>query len=114
MARSLPDCSAGGRRWAARRPSCADVRGAAAARCGSDQRVRFDDERLPDRAQQAFDDGLAFFRRDQFDEARQALDQADPAGRDSLTQFYIACTSITRLGTGVQRQHGVQSGLAAV
>jgi hypothetical protein len=42
--------------------------------------------------QQAFDDGLAFFRRDQFDEARAALSRADPAGRDALTQFYIAYT----------------------
>lgn len=40
--------------------------------------------------QQAFDDGLAFFRKDQFEEARAALGRADPAGRDALTQFYIA------------------------
>ena len=40
--------------------------------------------------QQAFDDGLGFFKRDQFDEARSALNRADPAGRDGLTQFYIA------------------------
>ena len=40
--------------------------------------------------QTAFDDGLAFFRRDQFDEARAALSRADPAGRDPLTQYYIA------------------------
>ena len=39
--------------------------------------------------QQAFDDGLAFFKRDQFSEARAALTRADPAGRDALTQFYI-------------------------
>jgi tetratricopeptide (TPR) repeat protein len=42
--------------------------------------------------QQAFHDGLAFFKRDQFDEARAALSRADPAGRDALTQFYIAYT----------------------
>jgi hypothetical protein len=42
--------------------------------------------------QQAFDDGLSFFRRDQFDEARAALSRADPAGRDALTQFYVAYT----------------------
>ena len=42
--------------------------------------------------QQAFDDGLAFFKRDQFDEARAALSRADPAGRDAPTQFYIAYT----------------------
>lgn len=40
--------------------------------------------------QQAFQDGLAFFARDQFDEARAAFSRADPAGRDALTQFYIA------------------------
>ncbi len=40
--------------------------------------------------QQAFDDGLAFFRRDQFVEARAAFARADPAGRDARTQFYIA------------------------
>jgi len=40
--------------------------------------------------QQAFDDGLGFFKRDRFDEARAAFARADPAGRDSLTQFYLA------------------------
>jgi tetratricopeptide (TPR) repeat protein len=39
---------------------------------------------------QAFEDGLNFFRRDQFEEARAALERADPAQRDALTQFYIA------------------------
>ena len=39
---------------------------------------------------QAFDDGLAFFRRDLFEEARAAFERADPAGRDARTQFYIA------------------------
>jgi hypothetical protein len=39
---------------------------------------------------QAFDDGLAFFRRDQFVEARAAFARADPAERDATTQFYIA------------------------
>jgi tetratricopeptide (TPR) repeat protein len=39
---------------------------------------------------QAFADGLAFFRRDQFVEARAAFTRADPAERDALTQFYIA------------------------
>jgi tetratricopeptide (TPR) repeat protein len=39
---------------------------------------------------QAFDDGLAFFRKDQFDEARAAFARADPAQRDGRTQFYIA------------------------
>ena len=40
--------------------------------------------------EQAFDDGLEYFRRDHFEEARAAFDRADPAGRDALTQFYIA------------------------
>ena len=39
---------------------------------------------------QAFEDGLAFFRRDLFPEARMAFARADPARRDSRTQFYIA------------------------
>jgi len=39
---------------------------------------------------QAFDDGLRYFRNDQFVEARAALARADPARRDALTQFYIA------------------------
>ena len=42
--------------------------------------------------QQAYDDGLAFFRRDQFEESRAALKRADPAQRDPRTQFYIAYT----------------------
>lgn len=40
--------------------------------------------------QQAFDDGLAFFRSDQFPESRMAFERADPAHRDARTQFYIA------------------------
>jgi tetratricopeptide (TPR) repeat protein len=40
--------------------------------------------------QQAFADGIAFFRKDQFVEAREAFARADPAGRDARTQFYIA------------------------
>jgi len=39
---------------------------------------------------QAFDDGLRFFRRDQFVEARAAFARADSAERDPRTQFYIA------------------------
>jgi tetratricopeptide (TPR) repeat protein len=39
---------------------------------------------------QAFEDGLAFFRRDLFEEARAAFARADPAQRDARTQFYIA------------------------
>jgi hypothetical protein len=34
--------------------------------------------------------GLAFFRRDQFVEARSAFARADPAERDARTQFYVA------------------------
>lgn len=40
--------------------------------------------------QQAFADGLQFFRNDQFVEARMAFVRADPAIRDARTQFYIA------------------------
>ena len=39
---------------------------------------------------QAFDDGLALFRREQHDAARAAFERADPAGQDARTQFYIA------------------------
>jgi tetratricopeptide (TPR) repeat protein len=39
---------------------------------------------------QAFEDGLTYFRNDQFAEARAAFERADPARRDALTQFYIA------------------------
>jgi tetratricopeptide (TPR) repeat protein len=40
--------------------------------------------------QASFDDGLRFFRNDQFAEARAAFERADPAQRDARTQFYIA------------------------
>jgi hypothetical protein len=39
---------------------------------------------------QSFAEGLSFFRRDQFVEARSAFARADPASRDPQTQFYIA------------------------
>ena len=39
---------------------------------------------------QAFEDGLRFFRRDQFVEARAAFARADPAERDARTRFYMA------------------------
>jgi hypothetical protein len=39
---------------------------------------------------QAMEDGLGFFRRDQFPEARAAFDRADPARRDARAQFYVA------------------------
>jgi hypothetical protein len=40
--------------------------------------------------QQAFDDGLRFFRAGQYPEARAAFARADSAERDARTQFYIA------------------------
>lgn len=40
--------------------------------------------------EQALQDGLAFFRRDAFVEARAAFERADPAHRDARVQFYIA------------------------
>jgi hypothetical protein len=40
--------------------------------------------------EQAFADGLRFFRNDQFVEARAAFGRADPALRDARTQFYVA------------------------
>jgi hypothetical protein len=48
---------------------------------------------------QAFADGLAFFLKDQFVEARAAFARADPAERDARTQFYIAY-SFYRQGWG--------------
>ena len=39
---------------------------------------------------QSFDDGLRFFRSDQFAAARLAFERADPAHQDARTQFYIA------------------------
>lgn len=39
---------------------------------------------------QGFEDGLTFFRNDQFVEARAAFARADPALRDAVTQFYVA------------------------
>lgn len=49
--------------------------------------------------QSAMEEGLAFFRRDQFVEARAAFDRADPAHRDAVVQFYIAY-SFYRQGWG--------------
>src|SRR5215216_4630824 len=40
--------------------------------------------------QQAFDDGLDLFHRDQLEAARAAFERADPAAQDARTQFYIA------------------------
>jgi hypothetical protein len=49
--------------------------------------------------QQAFEDGVGFFSRNQFDEARARFAHADPAQRDARTQFYIAY-SFYRQGWG--------------
>lgn len=38
----------------------------------------------------SFQEGLRFFRGDQFEAARSAWARADPAGRDARTQFYVA------------------------
>lgn len=38
----------------------------------------------------SFNQGLQFFRNDQFEEARAALGRADPAREDPITQFYVA------------------------
>lgn len=38
----------------------------------------------------SFDEALRLFRQDQFEAARSAWSRADPAGRDSRTQFYVA------------------------
>jgi hypothetical protein len=48
---------------------------------------------------QAFADGMRFFQRDAFVEARAAFGRADPAQRDARTQFYIAY-SFYRQGWG--------------
>jgi hypothetical protein len=64
---------------------------------------------------QAFADGLAYFRRDQFVEARAAFARADPALRDARTQFYIAY-SFYRQGWGRAYNDDAlfKEGLAAV
>jgi hypothetical protein len=49
--------------------------------------------------EQAFADGMQFFRNDQFVESRMAFARADPAVRDARTQFYIAY-SFYRQGWG--------------
>lgn len=46
-----------------------------------------------------FEEGLRFFRGDQFVEARAAFERADPARQDALTQFYVAY-SFYRQGWG--------------
>jgi hypothetical protein len=39
---------------------------------------------------ESFDRGLRFFRDDKFAESRLEFARADPAGRDPVTQFYVA------------------------
>ena len=65
--------------------------------------------------QQAFDDGLALFRRDQFEASRAAFERADPAGQDARMQFYIAY-SYYRSGWGrvYQDNEHFKKGLAHV
>jgi hypothetical protein len=64
---------------------------------------------------QALTDGLTYFRKDQFPEARAAFARADPAVRDARTQFYVAYSFYRQ---GWHRTHRdddlYQQGLAAV
>ena len=89
----------------ARQPqTVAQITGGLAATIGA---YRVDD--------QAFADGLQFFRNDQFVEARMAFARADPAVRDARTQFYIAY-SYYRQGWGrvYSDDELFKQGLAAV
>ena len=64
---------------------------------------------------QAFADGLAYFRKDQFPEARAAFARADPALRDARTQFYIAYSFYRQGWFRTHRDDDLyQQGLAAV
>lgn len=65
--------------------------------------------------QQAFDDGVELFHRDQLGAARAAFARADPAGQDARTQFYIAY-SYYRSGWGrvYQDNERFKKGLAHV
>jgi len=74
--------------YAAQPQTMAEVTGGLASQVGV---YRIDD--------QAFADGLAYFRRDAFVEARAAFARADPAQRDARTQFYVAY-SFYRQGWG--------------
>jgi hypothetical protein len=65
--------------FAAQPRTIAEVRGGLTASVGA---YRVDET--------SFQEGLAFFRNDQFVEARAAFARADPANRDAPTQFYIA------------------------
>ena len=59
--------------------------------------------------QQAFEDGLGLFRRDEFEASRAAFNRADPAGQDARTQFYIAY-SYYRSGWGRVYQDNARFG----
>lgn len=63
----------------------------------------------------SFDEGLRFFRNDQFAEARSAWGRADPARRNAPTQFYIAY-SFLRQGWGrLYHDHALlRQGVAAL
>jgi hypothetical protein len=64
---------------------------------------------------QAFTDGLTYFRKDQFPEARAAFSRADPAVRDARTQFYIAYSFYREGWHHTHRDDDLyQQGLAAV
>lgn len=64
---------------------------------------------------QAFADGLAFFRRDQFVEARAAFGRADAARRDPRTQFYVAYSFYRQGWFRTHRDDGLfTQGLAAI
>ena len=61
--------------------------------------------------QASFDQGLAFFHKDQFAEARTALERADPAKQHGVTQFYIAYSYVRQgWGTAVCGRCAVQAG----
>ena len=62
---------------------------------------------------QAFADGIAFFRRDQFIESRSAFARADPASRDARTQFYIAYSLSSGLAPDAPRRSAVSRGAKA-
>jgi hypothetical protein len=65
--------------------------------------------------QQAFADGLQFFRNEQFVEARAAFARADPAARDARTQFYIAYSFYRQGWHRTHRDDGLyKQGLASV
>jgi hypothetical protein len=64
---------------------------------------------------ESFEDGLVFFRNDQFVEARAAFARADPAVRDARTQFYIAYSYYRQGWNRTHRDDALyREGLAAV